>query len=952
MITIENPVEDDKMKRLEITGHPKIFAKLEDAEDCERQKFGIVKSLETLIKNLLKLSTGSLAEKKRFYFIRSESGVLVNFEHPAFFLDGNEFRLEPRVSKVGEIRAFSWPAKMDHEGFALSNSNYEYARYDLKIQPSIYEVGAGILGALPDSPFRFIHDEFTRKIIQSKKLPSIFAPPTVSTERMEFTKKLLSLLRSEAVVGDHMERWLLAFYSNNYLSGDVKDFLANLAFMRAKNEAALARENDSVWNAIFGWIQREIGLEAIAKKKTTILNKFFAQPCSHFKTREGLTPQGDYFVCEHGNRIMCQHETIVSFDELFSQYAERLPSGNTICRICGAELDRNPDFVGLISGFTKIDETKKYIYSRALSVVAQIEFSMVVSQEFISKFAGSITETVDTSVRQYFYDLEKLKGVTPDILGALKEIITVVHVHAALLILIRKNPAAVRYRKLSEFDAIKRAMIGDLLKSLSLQLTRVKIFKALNLDNVFTTILEKLAGSPPKIPKETHRFNPKDSILFRYFGEGRFHPYSTTRVDPEALLKLSESVTIPTDNFHQYVDAIIFQITRQPPFIGTQRDGVLILSRGFEEWKKFVAGIDALAHKYLTGKCILRFFSRELTREGQIAGPYEHHIPFDAELDYIGYIWGDKNGFHKHIWSSATVDGATIPLSQVPLDRHTSSILCAVCGAQKKTQKGLEKLLIEWTLKLSKRNFFKNYCKAKSVLFEHELVNGICSRCGYGSEEFLERVSLPPRSFKFVEKSSAQVEYEKFSEKVPQELPKYVGTLAKESYNNFWRTFGQYEDVTYKNLLAGKEGDKLIAISKIIFHLNSMNTFIGRVINVSRYPHKALEGFYAEYASGLPPLAKAIAEYLHSLSRMFLEAEHYEEIRKKFIHFFNLLPQKMQEYWGRELIRIVERRALSEDSVKAAALIAYKMKNTEGDTEEIGEKKDAYDGMDYDGHND
>jgi hypothetical protein len=145
-------------------------------------------------------------------------------------------------------------------------------------------------------------------------------------------------------------------------------------------------------------------------------------------------------------------------------------------------------------------------------------------------------------------------------------------------------------------------------------------------------------------------------------------------------------------------------------------------------------------------------------------------------------------------------------------------------------------------------------------------------------------------------------------------------------------------------------------LPKLIFQFNAFTIFLGRIINLKNFPIKAFEPFYEESKSHkTEEILNDLIEFINSYEKVYISEDpenFYEFLKKKYIFFFNLLPPKTQEYWGKELIKITERSALSEDAIKAAALINYKTKVIDESIESTPEKNNFnYDGMDYDGRN-
>ena len=161
--------------------------------------------------------------------------------------------------------------------------------------------------------------------------------------------------------------------------------------------------------------------------------------------------------------------------------------------------------------------------------------------------------------------------------------------------------------------------------------------------------------------------------------------------------------------------------------------------------------------------------------------------------------------------------------------------------------------------------------------------------------------------------------------------------------------------MTYKNLLAGKTGDKILAIPKLLLQFNSFVIFLGRIKNLRNFPIKSLEPLYNEFINSIDGILNDMIKFMDHCSNIYILEDpenYYDYLKKKYIYFFNLLPPKTQEFLGKELLKLTEKCAMSEDAIKAAALINYKTKILDETIETSVEKNDFnYEGMDYDGHN-
>mgnify|MGYP006052192909 FL=1 len=738
MITIDTLIEhenyEEKKKRLSITGYPEIFIKLEEAEEENIKKYSTVKSIESLVKTVL-MDPNS-------YFIKDPNGIPVNFETPAYFLQDGELMLEPEQAKLREVFILKKINNLNLTEFFLSNEDFNYNQFELNF--NLENIKNRIFNPLNFT--RFPHDFLTKKQKKKKKKIAIISYP--ETKPLDFTLGLIKL--TDVKLTPKLESWFISNYSTIYISGKLQDFNSNLEFLKWKLQEKLSNLERIVWHDIMRWIICEVfypkaidnkfifpssttdyfymnsekiilDKKFLIRKKNVIINKFLTVPCSHLITPKlsELHLEGSFYICPHGNKVLCAHIVLMNdrrnFDKYFNEFAEELMDKTTICKNCGAILLTNPDYFELKSNFSFFDDVKKYIYSKTLIMVANIEFSETVSPEFVNKFASSIVELVDSSIREHFNDVERLKGMATELISTLKEIITVIHIHCALLILIQKHPKFIFYRGLknNDFNSIKRVMINSLMNGLLVQLNKVKIFKPMNLDNAFSTILERISNIPIYIPKELHKHNPRETILFRYFSREHFYPFAS-------------SVDINGDNLNK----LFTDIHNQPNSIGkaTKINNEIKIIESFEfiEWQKRLQFFKEKDFRYLLGKAILRYSETKLL----------HNYPIKYDSKYIGFKYGIKTGFHEHIWSSVKLGEKIIPISQIGIESKASTIVCTICFGEMKPEDGLIKLINDNLIRSSKINYFKNYCPVK---FKHNMISGICKYCKYGTEEFFQK---------------------------------------------------------------------------------------------------------------------------------------------------------------------------------------------------------------------
>ncbi len=924
MITIDIPLEaesyEDKYNRLSITEYPKVFLELEKEDEENEKKYSHIKTLEGLIKTVLSLDT---------YFVTNEGSgnIIVNIDTPAYYMRENTLLLQTQRIDLGLIYTMALKQSAFNKiDFNLCNFSFKYSQHSILIKPEKEDLVKRIYYRKPF--LKYINNVYTAEVLKELKSASVNVFKNTNDFKCNnFTQVFIKALGVK--VTPYIEPWLLYKYSGAFIdSAQIETELKRITeIKKALNEKREGVEN-SVWQYVLNYIYslaESTDPKVILKKKHIIFNKFLAKPCEHliktYKDSSELTLEGDYYVCTHGNKILCTH-SVYKGDKI-ADFGESTLEGRVICKICGEIFKKNPEYKGLDGVFSQdIDDIKKQIFKKTITVVSNINFTDTVSAEFVAKFSGGIVNSIDGSIRNYFYDLDRQKGLTTELISVLKDVIITVHIYVALMLLMLKNPGIINYYDVqNDANSIKKRMVADLMRVLHTHLIKIKVFKPLNLDNIFTTVLERITGQAIKIPKEIGRFKIEDFFLYKYINA----PLNDT------------------------VEGIFPKLFKQKFTIGAFNalDNEFKYDTAYVSWQNFLKSFDQDYYNGMLMKAILRIGYSQLISFPQIT----------YDKSFIGYFYGSNPSFHKHIWSLALTQKQSVDpinVKQIDLDDQLQDIICAVCKDKKKVSNSIFTELDKLTILNSKINFYKNYCPEK---FTHIFEKDICKFCKYGTPEFFNKYSLPSKYITL--QSIGEYTYSdavlEWSMVAKDYTPKLINTgkITKEMYSNFWKTFGQYEDVTFKNLLAGVEGNKTIAFYKIISFINTLNILLGQIKHLSTNPNRTLETFQAEFSGNtIDTFIKYNKSVIESIYKLYSVAGHYDTLKNIYIEIYNKLPFKFSEYWFKKMVEITKANALSEDDVKAKALITYKTKIIDESIEQSTEKNDfSLDGFDYDGKN-
>ncbi len=333
--------------------------------------------------------------------------------------------------------------------------------------------------------------------------------------------------------------------------------------------------------------------------------------------------------------------------------------------------------------------------------------------------------------------------------------------------------------------------------------------------------------------------------------------------------------------------------------------------------------------------------------------PSEQVLKTEIIVPSIQYLAINYDKDHKHDWSKCVFKKGyehtlgTKPLAEIASDEYVWDLKCSICD---KNWSLLEleqsERSVNYAEQLMKKkainDYYKNYCP---INIHHEFKNDVCIKCGYGSAKFnydtpdnQVKLQLPP-----------EPKYETVTTHINIMLIQviscdFAGTdiNSKASYENFWANLWCTEGVTFKQLLAGEQGNTKTATLKINLEFSYLATFLSRKTETG-----LLEKFIKERRMEMP-----------------IYEMDYVQARNNFVSCFNELGKLAKEYF-RGLITRVKNNCDSEESEKAAALINYKQKLSadavendsdmqDANADELEDAKNAfsYEGFDYNGVND
>jgi len=265
---------------------------------------------------------------------------------------------------------------------------------------------------------------------------------------------------------------------------------------------------------------------------------------------------------------------------------------------------------------------------------------------------------------------------------------------------------------------------------------------------------------------------------------------------------------------------------------------------------------------------------------------------------------------------------------------------CSICDRVpfKHLEVGVDEKYREYLMRESRQNYFSYFCP---VNFTHVYKNDICTHCGFGGPKFKHEIPARTVNITIVKNDveMADVKQQNVKKVVPR-----VGARGKKPEINFWENLGCFENITFKEGLSGKSGNRAIGVFELQGYISTLIIFLNKLRNLKRH-----------YISDLVKFTKNDVLYAECTKQLKTLHGSYEFMLYGFIDVMNKLPDDVAQYMYKLIYKFSEDMAESERHIKARSLINQKNINkfVENGVDDVDEKNDFnYDGMDYDGHND
>lgn len=949
---------EDKINKYKITGDPETFIALEAYAIKNDMRYNFVNSVDKLLNEVFKTYVYALA-----------GDYIVNPSKPIFFKNTVESPLLMKYSQIG-ISAIHTIARessiISYDELILGNNNiYTPKQFEITIAITAEELFQRVYRPLNYN--RWIHQVLRRSVKNPINIMATNAIQTLpSTRFLKEYKYMADIFEMSPFVCPIFINFARKDYIDILAGKSPQSFVDYYKSLKTDANNLMNNLNVTIWSRIEAAIARllnipfdgqftSVELKIIKQRKNLIINKFIREPCEHEKQTSTLNISdlklvGDFYDCPHGNHIICRHTTYDRVDatqikEFFIEFGHNLDGGIIVCKICGEELLKNPEFVmenidPSIGNIGYDDIFRKYLFKKSLIMLGQVSFKIVISSDFTRKIAGLITSSIFNLVSTEFEKIEKIKGIPEEVIQAFKEIIANIYIYCSYVISSLNNKKIFVMRGITidrYIDAKHIAMIAKRLEyMLHTSIEQTKNYKSLNLVNLVQSIMQEInRGNIPILPRDSEKNPIQTTALYQYFA-----PIADVTEYPK-ISNIESGLPYINKINSMFVEIITAATTIGNPIVQDSGSTLYVYDNSFTNYIDRFNNLNVDEYEYITDK--LRSYWKCRTFPGTPIS-----IPtYDPR--YIGFKWGRRGGIHMHVFNQTYVNGTKTMLNNIETDNMASAIYCSICGEEGAfidiTKDITNNLILQ-----SKQIYFMNFCPVKTI---HEYKNNICS-CGYKNSLILQ-----DNNIFFAEHSLPSVSTRLFNADYNIRLidecknsnyteAKYYGSMPKDVYRNFWHTLGTYEDVTYKNLLKGVRGGLIVGQHKLYSQFIWLNNLLSRIANLANNPNKLLQAFGGEETT--------INKLLVQISNILNETCHtYEYLRDQFVNIYNELPRPLAEYVLRELIRNTEAGAMSEEKTKVEALINYKNKTVDEniDIDKGGEEGDlfSYEGYDYDGKN-
>ena len=987
---------NDKIKKYEFTGQAEDFVHLEELYERNNIRYAFVDNIDKLLSEIIchsPIICAIIGEEATA--MATDNGAVYKPICPVYF------RYNSTGTEVNPLLRKNTPLAIDALEVVARNA-WVGTEDDLLLHRPVYRESQISWRLIPTAQELYTliyrpmnHERWIRQCLGHElHIPmDLYAKSENTTSQAFVRPELLATYQSIAKtfgIAPQSCTVFLNFSRQQYvelLAGIQTDkLLLYYEQLSAQLDVAALEDNERTWNAIMRWIARTmkipfkeghqfsaLELKIIAKRRNVIIGRFVTKSCEHMRRPQvnELKLVGDYYECTHGNRVICRHRTSAKRDkqdirEFYEEFGEELADGIVTCKICGEELARGTEYTAVTMGPSIAnhgynEELQKFIYKKCAVLINQIDFKSMVTKEFIQRIISNVIQTVLPYISMKFDGLEKVRGVAPETIGAMKEIVANVSIYCTLIIVTINNPHLIYLRgtnpqttaKWNVKDYIKFAS-KHLESVLSIYMQRIKNFFPLNLANSLQIVMQDLNKATVDLPTNMLEVSTHQNGLYEYFA-----PFVSVAKFPEIDLGQCRDI----DPAIMRINEGMLKLLQINKYIGESTPTTFTPTEEFVKYTELMRDIEMPVAHYIRGRC------RSYWNHSRVSDYYPTK-PLPVRLienDYIGLIWGMKGGIHRHNFKKATIESSRnkVLLSEIPLGDHAKALYCTICDEQAHNQ-DIMKAITTDIIRRSTQRYYENYCpggksNAKGPKhFNHEYVANVCKFCGFNpdidkNDQFLTHHKLPRESNQVAAPAKRDVEpIPRLAKSIDIDAT-YHNVMPKDSYRNLWFNLCAYEDVTYTELLGGKRGDRIVAIPHLLNLYTWFCNILARIVNIVNLPNKALQAFsgHEEHLQGVIQKLRTTMSQPHV--RIYQTEETYNFLRNNFISAFNSLPKPLGEFIVKNIIHITEYAAMSEEKTRVEAMVAYKNKMPEEtlDNEKIKKKEGlfTFETFDYDGHN-